>query len=564
MSDIKITRPDFPILFGGLGFHNSEALFYRLMEKEHFDQKIAKCYREIQPGIMRCFAGYDDWSKDSMDTFADYYEKMQKVTDTPIYLAAAMGKQHFSDEERWEYAKDVAKNLDYLINERNVKQIRYYCYSNEFSCGVHGVLKNDLPLFKKYHEYLFKAFQQRKLNVGLLATDATGVEWWHTLDYAIKEMTPITEDMCVHLYVTQYDIYSLDFYDWFFKVCREHVMKCIRCNGAAGKRLILGEFGVKSVSTEDDPANSSYYFYPGVIKDVTNFNYTGQGAYAALMYAEGAIAAINAGILSVVYWTFSDYPDPYVCHYAENDEYAKEWGKCEKFISGTQDTKYNKCGLMKWEDDGDYSMHDMYWCIGLLTRYMKRNSKVLDIKNDDNMLRMTALLHKDGNVSVAIVNRAKEKKQINLNLAIKHAEDLKPFKVYEYDSNNVPRNEFGDLQDCTTTISLDENLNLSYELLPESLTIFTTDYADREDVFAQKVKLSADKKTLSWAPVTDKLHCYYRVYRGESADFVPSKENQIASTIAENLTFDARYLKESAIKNVKGNYYKVVSVSKKK
>ncbi|MBR5553273.1 MAG: hypothetical protein IKV98_05425 [Clostridia bacterium] len=565
MADIKITKPNFPTLFGGLGFHNSEALFYGIMEKEHFDQKIAKCYREIQPGIMRTFAGYSDWSKDSMDTFAAYYEKMQKVTDTPMYLTGAMGKQHFSDEERQVYAEKIAEKLDYLINEKDVKQIRYYCYSNELSCANHGVLKTNLPLFHKYHEYLFRAFQNRELNIGLLAPDATTVEWWEkTIDYTTKEMATITEDISLHLYVTSHTIYDLDFYEWFTAKCREYVMKCIRCNGAAGKRLLLTEFGFKTDDGLNNPETSSYCFLPGVIKDVTNFNYNGQGAYAGLAYAEGALAAINAGVLSLVYWTFSDYPDPYVCHYAENDEYAAEWGKCERYISGTQDTKYNKCGLIKWEDDGDYSVRDMYWCIGLLTRYMKRNSKVLDIQNDDKLLRMAALLHKDGSVSVAIVNRAKEKKQINLSLNFKHAEDLPAFRVYEYDSRNVPSNEFGDLQDHTCTVALNEDLNLSYELLPESLTIFTTDYVERPETFAKNVKLSSDKHTLSWSPVTDKLHCYYRVYRGTTADFVPSKENQIASTVATDLKLDARYLKESAIRNVKGNYYKVVSVNKRR
>lgn len=566
-TDIKITRPEFPSLFGGLGFHNSEWHFYRLTEKEHFDQKLAKCYHEIQPAFMRTFGGFSDWSKDSMDTFADYYERMQKVTDTPIYLASAMGKQHFSDEERWEYAQKVAEKLDYLINERNVKQIRYYCFSNELSCGNHGVLKDNLPLLKTYHTHLYRAFQNKELYVGLLATDASGIPQWQTLDYAIKEMSSITEDFCVHLYVSSHDIYDLNFYDWFREQCKEYVMKCIRCNGAAGKRLILGEFGFNCGgwgNPNRTMEESSYYFLPGVIKDVTNYNYNGTGAYAALAYTEGALAAINAGVLNLVYWTYSDYPDPYVCHYAENDEYAKEWGKAERYISQTQDTKYNKCGLMKWEDDGDYSVREMYWCLGLLTRYMKRNSKVLDIANDDPMLRMAALLHKDGNVSIAIVNRAKEKKEINLNLAIKHAEDLKPFKVYEYDSNNVPMNEFGDLQDETTRIALDDDFNLNYELLPESVTIFTTDYVDRPDVYAKNVKFVKDKNMLTWDAVTDKLHCYYRVYRGETADFVPSRENQIASTIATTLEFGARYLKESAIKNVKGNYYKVISVNKRR
>ena len=567
-NNIKITRPPFPSLFGGLGFHNSEWCFYRLTEKEHFDQKLAKCYHEIQPAFMRTFGGFSDWSKDSMDNFADYYERMQKVTDTPIYLAAAMGKQHFSDEERWEYAQKVAEKLDYLINVKNVKQIRYYCFSNELSCGNHGVLKNDLPLLKKYHEYLFRAFQNKELYVGLLSTDASGIPNWPTIDYAIKEMATTSEDFCLHLYVSSHDIYDLNFYEWFKEQCREYVMKCIRCNGAAGKRLIIGEFGFYCGGSggwgKQPVEESSYAFLPGVIKDVTNYYYNGTGAYAALAYAEGALAAINAGVLNLVYWTYSDYPDPYVCHYAEHDDYAREWGKAERFISQTQDTKYNKCGLMKWEDDGDYSVREAYWCLGLLVRYMKRNSKALDVANDDPMLRMAALLHKDGNVSIAIVNRAKEKKEINLCLDFKHADELAPFKVYEYDSANVPMNEFGDLQDETTRVSLDDDLTLSYTLLPESMTIFTTDYVDRPETYAKNVKLDKKTDVLSWDAVTDKLHCYYRVYRDESADFVPSRENQIASTVATTLELGARYLKEAAIRNVKGNYYKVISVNKRR
>ena len=152
MTTLTVTRPDFPTLFGGLGFHNSEALFYRLCEKEQFDQKIGKCYRELSPGFMRTFGGYANWTKESMDTFADYYERMQKVTDTPIYLACAKGQLHFSDEARREYAENVARNLEYLIKERNVRQIRYYCFSNELSMNDNNGLAADLPLFQKYHE----------------------------------------------------------------------------------------------------------------------------------------------------------------------------------------------------------------------------------------------------------------------------------------------------------------------------------------------------------------------------------------------------------------------------
>ena len=87
MANVTITRGDFPPYFGGFGFHNSEAMLYPLIEKEHFNQKICKCYREISPGFMRTFGGYSDWTREHMDAFAEYYEKMQKWTETPIYFA---------------------------------------------------------------------------------------------------------------------------------------------------------------------------------------------------------------------------------------------------------------------------------------------------------------------------------------------------------------------------------------------------------------------------------------------------------------------------------------------
>ena len=70
MAEIKITRGEFPTYFGGFGFHNSEAMLYPLIEKEHFDQKICKCYRELSPGFMRTFGGYSDWTREHMDAFA--------------------------------------------------------------------------------------------------------------------------------------------------------------------------------------------------------------------------------------------------------------------------------------------------------------------------------------------------------------------------------------------------------------------------------------------------------------------------------------------------------------
>ena len=554
-TNMKITKPDFPTFFGGFGFHNNEALFYRLIEKEHFDQKICKCYRELSPGFSRCFAGYPNWTKESMDTFADYYERMQKVTDTPIYFAAAKGQLHFNDEERKEYAENVASRLNYLKNERGVKQLRYYCYSNEMSMNDWGGLLEDLPLFQKYHELLFQAFQKYDLNIGLLATDAGPVEAWDTMDYAAKHMKRITEEMCGHHYLSgSYErMTDPDLYYWFKEKCEDRVIKSCQCDG---KRFILGEVGV-SVDCKEYG-----WFLNGVIRDVNGWYYNGEGALGALILADIILASINAGVFAIVIWTFTDYPDPYVCHYhSDKDKFAKEWGKCERFISHTQDVKYNKWGLMKWEDNGDYSVRECYYSSGLISRFCRRNAKVLNVECADRNIHTCGLLNRDGTVSICIVNRNHTESEIDIDLDIFGIKNMPDLRAYIYDSHNVPMNEFGDLQDYSETVCHNGG-KFTYKLLPDSFTVLTTDYIDREDIYAENVKQEGN--IISWDKIEDPLHCYYRVYRGETEDFSPSRENQIASTVAETLDLDARYLEASAIKTVKGNYYKVLSVNQKR
>ena len=108
---------------------------------------------------------------------------------------------------------------------------------------------------------------------------------------------------------------------------------------------------------------------------------------------------------------------------------------------------------------------------------------------------------------------------------------------------------------------LDAYLSEDYTLLPESFTVLTTDYKTRkEPLFAENAVREGD--TLTWDTVDTPEHCYYRVYRGKTADFKPSLENQIASTIDISLDFSARYLDDAAILNVEGDYYKVLSVDR--
>ena len=531
MEKIKITKHKFAHTFGGAGFHNNDATMYHIIEKEHFNQYVCKCYRESSPGFMRTFAGFWNWTKEAMDEFADYYEKMQKWADTPMYLTLGMGALHFSDEEITQYCEDVAERLAYLYYEKDVKHIRYYCFSNELSRVMYGVLADDLPLFKKYHEGLYSAFQKQNLPIGLLATDASGYpDWDRTVDWAIENMPDISEDFCVHIYERGYDIYDLDFYDFFAGKCKEIVDKSIEC---FGKRVILGEMGTQK-------NEGQLTFNKGTVVDTCRyFADPYEQAYCGLMLTEMAFAAINSGVFAVAYWSYIDHPDPYSCaHSTSNDEYAKKWSEAERFFSTTADSKYNKWGFLKWDDENcDYGARSHYWCISLLTKFFRRNSKVLDIESTDKNVRACGIFNRDKSATVGMVNRNKEAVEITLDTDLFN----KDVRVYEFDPANVPYNEFADLQDFSAVISRDK---LTYTLKPESVTYFTTDYITKDAPVEAEVVENADGK-ICWNEVSDKNHCYYRVFTSDDASFIPSKENQIASTVATELSTDRakRYVK---------------------
>ena len=67
--------------------------------------------------------------------------------------------------------------------------------------------------------------------------------------------------------------------------------------------------------------------------------------------------------------------------------------------------------------------------------------------------------------------------------------------------------------------------NPVYTLKPNSITFFTTDYEEKAaPVVAQGVAVRDG--TLTWGPVSDPNHCYYRIFAGDT---------QIASTVACDL-----------------------------
>ncbi len=532
MTVVSVERPPFPQVIGGVGFHNNDAMLYHVMEREHFNQYIAKTYREISPGFMRTFAGFSDWTKEAMDEFAEYYEQMQKVTDTPMYLTPAAGKYHFTQEEIDIYAENVAVRLKYLYEEKGVKHIRYYCFSNELSEGDYGILNDNLPKFKQYHEALYRAFMRHNLPIGLLATDAAGYENWESIEWAVKNMGQITEDYCVHCYEREHSIYDESFYDFFYQACKKVSNTALRnC-----KRAILGEIGIQNCANQTSIGNGA------VIDTCGYFNVEKEKEDCALMLTEMSFAALNAGIYATAYWSYVDYPDPYSCSYSNAGGYPQKWGEREAFFSMTSKVKFNKWGMLRWEENGDYSAKPHYWALAPLSKLIRNHARVMKVTTDDPLLHCIAVRNHDGSATLGIVNRRKESVEIRLK------SDLfgKNLRVYEYDPRNVPVNPFADMQDPTAVVAPDGE----YTLKPFSITYFTTDYTEKENS-GVCLECHEDNGILTWEESKDNNHCYYRVYASDDAGFTPSVETQIASTVALSLPL-----------KVHKKYYKVLSVDR--
>lgn len=519
MPQIQISKPSRCWLFGGVGFHNSEATMSPIMSESFKNERVLKTFREVAPTFSRVFAGYANWTKEAMDAFADYYDQTFRPTGTLLYMVPGRLPMITEDFDLDAYCENVAIRLKYLVNERNCTKLRYYCVTNELSVGnTYAFLAKDLPLFKKLHEGLNKAFRRHGLDIGLLATDCSGTENFDQITWAIANMDEVTEAYCTHLYVSKYTPGDLGLYRYFTEAFEPLVEQARKKE----KRFVLGEYGLicPSLRTNGPMRNDVCYS-----EDVPS-----EEGLAAIALCEMAMAAINVGCFATVLWTMFDYPEPFI---RENGDTPQEKAKYDvaRFSGHGLAIRYNKHGLIRWNDeDHDYSARASLYTMGHMARLFKKGSRVLHCTWDNaETMRCAAVSNADGSVSIAVINWAAEKAETTIDV---QRPLCKPFRVYEFAADRVPKNRFNDLQTHVGTVCA-ENGTVHITLPPRSIVFLTTDYVERTPSAITQVQVNGDR--LTWAPCTDEAHCYYRVFAAKHADFKPSYENQIASTVAETI-----------------------------
>ena len=503
-SRVTFIKPKMRWLWGGFGFHNSEATMTPIMSDEFRDQRVLKTFREISPTYSRLFAGYADWTKEAMDRFADYYDATFRLAGTTLYLVPGRMPTITEDFDPDVYAEAVAVRLEYLVKERKCTKIRYYTAANELSVGSNYCwFRNHWELYVKVMKALHRAFRRHGLDIGLMASDASGEGNFETIDWAIRDLNDQTEVYCWHKYAA----YRPELYDELYTGLTNYVRRCL----AKEKRLSLGEWG----------ASAKKDWVGKMVNDGgTGFNYEGDAAnLGAMARAEIGLCAMNAGCISAASWTFCDYPDPLL---REDGDTAEEKARYDvaRFSGHGVDVRYNKNGLFRWcDDEHDYSSYPDLYTMGYLVKLFRKGARMLPWTSDDDTLRAGGVTNPDGSASFAVINWG-ESKQITLE--IPHPL-RKPLRIYEYDSAHPPYNAFNDLQPAKGTVVAKDG-KVSVSVPARSMTFLTTDYENHVPAAVTKIRIVNGR--LGWAANEEPEHRYYRVYKDGK---------QIASTVATSL-----------------------------
>jgi hypothetical protein len=463
--------------FGGPGFQAD--MYLHVATPEFYDQVLVKRWREANPRFARLGFHRDDSDPKRLDHLVQTMTMMKETTGTEVYLTGGL-RATAEGEARQKWASDLADEIDYVV-KNGATNAKWHCITNELSLRGWASLRNDLPTFRAYEQALYDELAKRHSPVKILATDASPIHYWNTIEWASKNMDDITGIYGGHDYFNQHAPDDPNFYDWFKGKCTW----IVGVAKAKGKDFILGEFGTRQ------------YFQTrwGVLWDAPEYFQTPKWQpLAGLQMAEGTIAAINAGVYAMASWTFVDWPD-----------------------TSAGGRSVNHWGLFPWMT-GAAIPRAPYYCYPLMTKFFRGPATVHQVDVTDAMVRVAAIQNEETKTwSIAVVNR--EPRAVPISVALPENPG-KAFRKYVYDPAHVPVTEDGDLQDPAGKVALASG-RLSDTVAPVSLAVYTTAYSDEAPAAVRNLRAvpaarGVQGTMLRWDPSPEKDVIYYRILHTSS------------------------------------------------
>ncbi len=468
------------VAFKGIGFH----VFCHLhpMTDRQSAEVFDKRWREMNPSYAR-LTHY--WNWDLARALPHLHRLGQ--TGTEMYLTTWDPPDLPAGPPRDTYAARVGELLESLVVSHGCDHLTTYCMTNEMSLRRWGDLRDEPATFADYHARIHAELARRRLPVGLLASDASPIQRWDTIEWAAEHMDAITAVYGGHHYLNDHPPEDPAMCDWL----GDRLAWAARLADRRGKGFVIGEIG--AAQYKGPPMDGTHH-------DACRWWDTPSEPLVALQLAEIAIAAISAGISAVCYWTFADFPDTW------------------------RPNAVNKWGTFRWSA-GDHTPRAHYDPVGQLTRFFRGPADPATVTADDPLIRAAGIRHRDGDAwSLVIVSRRDERCEATIDMPAEWRGD--GVRICRYASADPRVHPFGDLADPTADPEVRDG-RLAVELEPASVTVLTTVGAGTSAPPAPervRVRMEPGAPTgrLVWEPVEPAV--YYRVGTGGGG--------QLASTTA--------------------------------
>jgi hypothetical protein len=496
--------------FIGVGFHLES--FHQEQSAVDLAQVYWKRWRELNPSFAR-FSHDLGWN---LTAVLPTLRVLQHDTNTTMYATTwnptdCGGVDAAVNSSCLEaFAAAAARDIAAAVGAGGgLSNLRYYCFTNEMSLGTWGAFLQHRDTWATYQRALRSAFDGAGLDVGLLATDASGIVNWDTIEWAAgaQGVDDVTGVYGGHHYYNDHGVHDDSFALWL-QMTAAPAMAAAR---ARGKQLIVGETGAEQWAHGNGGDKHRYGFE----------NWDGcfwfdqpDEPWLGIQLAEAAIAFMRSGVAAVGFWTYSDcWDDQY------GGKYANKWG--------TSRNQRGSGGAI------DRSPRYHHFALGLLTRHLRGPARVWNVTavpghatgaestDEPPLLAVATQRTTDDAWTVVIVSRRSSPTRFQLQLPAGTSDLL--LRRFVYEACQPPLHPFADLQPHEADVRTN-NAVLSDVAPVGSVLVYASSPLATAPPSAVEVHATAAGSSttqLTWAASTaggggdGGRVAYYRVYHGK-------------------------------------------------